>query len=165
MNCNISEVDVLDTIGSYNSEEPQIDKISPRYSSLDVRLKTSLHNILGSSLKEEYEIQFWTGLHTDIRPPKFRGIQSAEPLNETEIKITWLSAIDDYSDESAIFYKICQSFDQSECRSSFKGIYITEPGITAYIVKNLIPGTVYYFAVKAVDASLNHDLNQVVINA
>ncbi len=113
------------------------------------------------------EIGVMTGDFLDTTPPDFAGLKSASAASTTSIELVWNSATDNSGlsrtmsgaiPSSGIIYNIYQAV-VSGGQNFSNPTYVTVPGVTSYAVNGLVPGTKYYFVVRAVDGSGNIDDN------
>ena len=121
-------------------------------------ITTGAKDAAGNALAANYVWSFTTGTAPDTTPPTFTGLELARMLNTTTAILAWSAATDDTSPASGIRYFIYIATSSGGHNFSSPQ-FITTPGITTYEVSGLSPGQVYYFVVKAVDASGNADSN------
>jgi hypothetical protein len=97
----------------------------------------------------------------DTTPPTFAGASAVTGASLTSLTVNWNPATDDVTSQGAIVYEICISAVSTGC-SVFSVSATTAPGASSYLAAGLVPGTTYYFRVRARDAAGNRDSNVVV---
>ena len=94
----------------------------------------------------------------DAAAPTFAGLLSASVVSLSSTTLTWSAATDNVSASANITYLVYQSTTPGG--EVFTAPTYTVPvGATSFGVANLIPGTTYYFVVRAMDQAGNIDTN------
>lgn len=78
----------------------------------------------------------------------------AQALSNTQIRVNWAAANDDFADADELIYELCQSAVPGGC-NTFSSVQSTAPGISNQDFSGLISQTPYYYRVRAKDAAGN----------
>jgi hypothetical protein len=98
---------------------------------------------------------------SDVSPPSFGGLTSAEAINPVEVALAWQPASDSATPQSSMSYEVFVGATQGGEGTTPIGpgtapIAFSPPlvaGTTTATVTGLTPGTQYWFYVRAVDAA------------
>jgi len=99
-------------------------------------------------------------LGPDNEAPVFSGIINAVTISDTRIDISWSHASDTHTAQNEIIYYIYRS-ESSGTQIFSTPTYTSEPGAITFSATDLIPGTRYYFVVRARDKKDQIDTNTV----
>lgn len=100
-----------------------------------------------------------TDVTTDRMAPSFAGLQSAESTQEGAALLTWQPAQDDTTGAGALVYRIYSAIAAGA--QDFNKPASTIQGQTSLSLTGLVPGSTYYFVVRASDRAGNTDGNSV----
>lgn len=100
---------------------------------------------------------------TDTEPPQFAGVTTAIARSPTEIDLSWEEADDDQTAHADITYRVFIATQPGA--HNFAQPSRTVRSVTQVRVDFLDPGTIYFFVVRAVDATGNEDANRTEIDA
>lgn len=102
----------------------------------------------------------WGGLLApDVIAPVFAGVASATAVGDA-VYLTWTAATDDATLPGDIAYRIYRA-TTSGAENFGSPLITTALGQLSYLDQGLIPGTTYYYVVRALDQAGNQDTNAV----
>jgi hypothetical protein len=94
----------------------------------------------------------------DLTAPSFDGIKTAVALSPTSVRLSWDAATDNTTPSSEIQYYLFMA-KSSGGQNLSNPDFVTSPGTTVLDIVGLATGKVYYFVVRARDATGNVDDN------
>jgi hypothetical protein len=98
----------------------------------------------------------------DSTAPTFAGASSVDSATLTSLRVNWTQATDAGTPQASISYDVCYSSTFNACTGGGFVALATVTGVSSYTTPaTLVPGTTYYFVVRAKDASGNSGANNV----
>jgi hypothetical protein len=98
----------------------------------------------------------------DSTAPTFAGASSVDNATLTSLRVNWTQATDAGTPQASISYDICYSSTFNACTGGGFVALATVTGVSSYTTPTtLVPGTTYYFVVRAKDGSGNSGANNV----
>ena len=133
-------------------------------------LSRNIQDVNGRLLGNNASCAIGLGRGVDVTNPVFGGITGAVANDHNSVTLSWELATDDLTAQTDIVYDayyLTNLYYENFFENNNNSIIATTsaPGANSIVVNNLVPGTRYYFAVRARDQTGNHDNNIIKLSA